>query len=160
MDIEYAFVDTCVMADIVRQYNPKDPYCLLQEGRYLKKDMLKIVNHIVSDESECNGYIVASIFTFVELLNKVSEIFGETITVERIISIMCQPPSWLIVESINKDTAICYCDIPNSIDGERVSSDDAVLVASAIQRGDFLKFLTTDHIINKMNLPKITFINT
>lgn len=160
MDIEYAFVDTCVMADIIRQYNPKEPHRLFNEGRYLKRDMLKIVNRIVSDESEYNGYIVASIFTFVELINKLSSIFGDTIKVERIISIMCQPPSWLIVETINKDTAISYCDIPNSIGGDKVSSDDAVLIASAIQRGDNLKFLTTDHIIIKMNLPKITFINT
>lgn len=73
---------------------------------------------------------------------------------------MRHPPSWLIVETVNKETAINFCDVPNSVDGEKVSSDDAVLIASAIQRGDNLKFLTTDHILIKMKLPKITFINT
>ena len=160
MDIEYAFVDTCVMSDIIRQYNPKDPHRPLQEGNFLKKDMLKIVNRIISDDNESNGYIVASAFTFVELINKLSEIFGDIIKVERIMSILCQPPSWLIIEAINKDTTICYCDIPNSVGGEKVSSDDAVLIASALQRGDDLKFLTTDHIISEIKLPKITFINT
>lgn len=32
-------------------------------------------------------------------------------------------------------------------------------VATALQRGDNVIFLTTDHILSKMNLPKITFIN-
>lgn len=86
MGIEYAFVDTCVMADIIRQYNPKEPHCPLKGGRYLRKGMLKILNCIISDESECGGYVVVSIFSFVELINKLSGTFGDTIKMERIIS--------------------------------------------------------------------------
>lgn len=160
MDLEFAFVDTCVMSDIIKQYNPKNPYNLLSEGKFLKRDMLRVVNRIVSDQEEDKGYIIASTFTFVELLNKMNDIFAGNIKLERIMSIMQQPPSWLIIEDINNDTAVHYCDIPNSIDGENVSSDDAVLIASALQRGDNLKFLTTDHIISKMNLPGITIVNS
>ena len=73
---------------------------------------------------------------------------------------MNQPPSWLIVEEVNNETAANYCDVPVSVEGENVSSDDAVHVATAMQRGDDILFLTTDHVLSKLKLPNITFINT
>ena len=48
MAIEYVFVDTCVLSDIIRQYNPLCPRNPLQEGNYLKKDMLRYVNQIIT----------------------------------------------------------------------------------------------------------------
>jgi len=159
MGVVYALADTCVLADIICQYDPRNPHKLLSEGKNLRKDMLKIVNTIVEDEEE-NGYIVASTFAFVELINRFDACFTGLITIERLMSIMNQPPSWLIIENINIDTSQCFCDVPNSIDGENVSSDDSVHVATALQRGDNIFFLTTDHILSKMDLPRITFINT
>lgn len=75
MAIEYVFVDTCVLSDIIRQYNPLCPRNPLQEGNYLKKDMLRYVNQIITDVED-NGYIIASTFAFVELINKLDDIFS------------------------------------------------------------------------------------
>lgn len=160
MDLIYALVDTCVLSDIVRQYNPKLPNNNLIEGTYLKKDMLRVVNRIITDEDEMSGYIITSTFAFVELINKFDYIFQDSVKIERIMAIMSQPPSWLIVEEINESTALNYCDVPNSIEGESISSDDAIHVATAMQRGDDLFFLTTDHCLSKLNIPRITFIST
>ena len=121
--------------------------------------MLGVVNDIIDDDDD-NGFIIASTFAFVELINKFDVVFSNIITIERLLSILAQPPSWLIIEEINTETALYFCDVPNSVDGENVSSDDAVHVATAMQRGDNILFLTTDHILSKMKLPKITFINT
>lgn len=159
MGVIYAYVDTCVLTDIVSQYEPTKPHKALSVGNFLKKDMLKLVNSIVCDDDE-NGYIVTSTFAFVELINKLNSCFSGNVTIERLMSILDQPPSWLIVENLMKETALHFCDIPNVIDGKNVSSDDAVHVATALQRGDDIFFLTTDQIIINMNFPKITFINT
>ena len=159
MGVVYALVDTCVLSDIISQYDPLFPHKLLSEGKNLKKKMLGVVNEIIEDEDD-NGYIIASSFAFVELINRFDAVFEGTITIERLMSILVQPPSWLIIEDINEETAMNFCDVPNSVEGENVSSDDAVHVATAMQRGDNILFLTTDHILSKMKLPKITFINT
>lgn len=159
MDVVYAYVDTCVLSDVVKQYNPQIPHKPFSEGRYLKKDMLKVVNGIVCDDGE-NGYIISSTFAFVELINRFDVIFSGNVTIERLLAMMNQPPSWLIVEEVNKETAANYCDVPVSVEGENVSSDDAVHVATAMQRGDDILFLTTDHVLSKLKLPNITFINT
>ena len=159
MAVVYALVDTCVLSDIIGQYDPLDPHKILSEGHYLKKKMLGVVNGIIGDDDE-NGYIIASTFAFVELINKFDVVFSGAITIERLMSILAQPPSWLIIEDINTDTALNYCDVPNLVEGKNVSSDDAVHVATAMQRGDDIFFLTTDQILSKMKLPRITFINT
>jgi len=121
--------------------------------------MLGVVNDIIGDDDE-NGFIIASTFAFVELINKFDVVFSGTITIERLVSILVQPPSWLIIEDININTALNFCDVPSLVDGENISSDDAVHIATALQRGDNILFLTTDHILSKMKLPKITFINS
>lgn len=159
MAIEYVFVDTCVLSDIIRQYNPLCPRNPLQEGNYLKKDMLRYVNQIITDVED-NGYIIASTFAFVELINKLDDIFSGSVSKERLLGVVNQPPSWFIVEDMNKDTAIHFCDVPASVGGTSISSDDAIHVATAMQRGDALLFLTTDQTISKLSLPKITFVNS
>lgn len=160
MGIEYVFVDTCVLADILAQYNPLKPHEKLEERPFLKKNMVKLVNKIVEDENGDSGYIVASSFAFVELINKINTIFSGNMKIERLMSIMSQPPSWLIIEPMNEQTAIFFCDVPNVVNGENVSSDDSVHVATALQRGDELTFLTTDHILKNMAFQGITFLDT
>ena len=160
MGIKYVFVDTCVLADILLQYNPLAPYERMEESAFLKKDMLIVLNNIIEDRLSDNGYIVVSIFAFVELINKIESIFSGQLSLDRITSIISQPPSWLIIEPMNNHTANCFCDVPTVVDGENVSSDDAVHVATAMQRGDKLTFLTTDHILKKMNLDNIKFLGT
>ena len=160
MGIEYVFVDTCVLADILIQYNPLAPYERMEETAFLKKDMLKHLNRIIEDNQSDSGYIIVSIFAFVELINKIGYIFSGQLSIERLTSIISQPPGWLIIEPMDEQTASCFCEVPNVVDGENVSSDDAVHVATAMQRGDKLTFLTTDHILRKMRFDNITFIGT
>lgn len=160
MGIEYVYVDTCVLADILAQYNPLKPHKKLEERPFLKKNMVKLVNKIVEDENGDSGYIVASSFAFVELINKINTIFSGYMKIERMMSIMSQPPSWLIIEPMNEQTAYYFCDVPNVVNGENVSSDDSVHVATALQRGDELTFLTTDHILKNMAFKGITFLDT
>lgn len=160
MGIEYVFVDTCVLADILAQYNPLKPYERLEESSFLKKNMLRLVNKIVEDKNSDSGYIVASSFAFVELINKMDTIFSGNMKLERMMSIMSQPPNWLIIEPMNEETANFICDVPNEVNGEKVSSDDSVHVATALQRGDKLTFLTTDHILKNMVFKEITFLDT
>lgn len=160
MDLIYAFVDTCVLSDIIIQYDPRFPHRTLTVGKFLKRDMLRIVNRIIEDTDESSGYIIASTFAFVELINKRDEIFKGTISTERLMAIMSQPPSWFIVEDVKNETALNYCDLPGCIKGENVSSDDAIHVATALQRGDDIYFLTTDHVLCNMNLPRISFVST
>ena len=161
MEIIYAYVDTCVLADIICQYDPRSIHGSFVEGMFIKKKMLKYINRIVEDLEESSGYLVSSTFAFVELINKFEKIFaGTNVTIERIMSIMSQPPSWLIIEEINDRTALSYCDVPNSINGESISSDDAVHIATAFQRGDSILFMTTDHILNQLQVANITFISS
>ncbi len=51
-----------------------------------------------------------------------------------------------------------YCDVPTKVEGENVSMDDAIHIATALQRNDEIVFLTTDHILRKIELPNLKFI--
>lgn len=160
MGIEFVFVDTCVLSDILLQYNPMQPHTRMVESVFLRRNMLKYVNRIVEDEECGSGYIIASTFAFVELFNKIETIFSGKVSLERLKSIISQPPSWLIIEPLECSTAKCFCDVPNVVKGENVSSDDAVHIATALQRGDKLIFLTTDHILKNMSFDNIKFVDS
>lgn len=164
MAMNCLLVDTCVLSDIMRQYNPSSPHATLCMGNYLRKNMLRLVNSVIGDEDEISGFIVTSTFAFLELINKFDEIFKQEIanhsmTLDRLTATLQQPPSWLITEDVNEDTAKTFCEVPISIStGERISSDDAVHIATALQRGDDITFLTTDHILKQLNMKKIKVI--
>ena len=115
MGIEYVFVDTCVLAGILLQYNPVAPHDKLVESPFLKQDMLKLLNKIIEDRLSDSGYVIASIFAFVELINKMKSIFGEKLSLERINSVISQPPSWLIIEPMDVQTANFFCDVPDMV---------------------------------------------
>lgn len=70
----YLLVDTCVLADIMRQYNPLSQYSELSEKVYLKKNMLRMINSVISDKDGQTGIIVTSTFAFLELINKFDKI--------------------------------------------------------------------------------------
>lgn len=108
--MSYLLVDTCVLSDIIRQYNPLSPYSALSEGTNLKKNMLRMVNSVVCDEDGRNGIIVTSTFAFLELINKFDKIFEleikeRKISLARIIATIQQPPSWLIIDDMDIETA-------------------------------------------------------
>lgn len=160
----YLLVDTCVLSDIMRQYNPCSPNAGFVEGVFLKKNMLRMINSVVEDVEGTNGYIVVSTFAFLELINKFSEIFKEEIakkvmSLDRIIATIQQPPSWLIIEETNLETAKEFCKVPNAIgSGEHISADDAVHVATALQRGDEITLLTTDHVFKQLRLRQVKVV--
>lgn len=160
MDVKYIYVDTCVLSDLLKQYDPQQPYNTFQTSKFITKKMVPLLNSIVSDEDQVKGYIISSIFAFVELFNKFESIFGNIgITKERIESFMIQPPSWFIVENLSIETAKQYCKVPLFAGNEAVSSDDAVHIATAMQRGDKITFLTTDHILRKLSIKNISFVD-
>ena len=110
MAMIYLVVDTCVLADIIRQYNPLRPHSALSEKVFLKKNMLRKVNSVICDEDGNNGYIVTSTFAFLELINKFDMIFKEeiknkTISLARIVATVQQHPSWLLVDDMDLETA-------------------------------------------------------
>ena len=73
---------------------------------------------------------------------------------------MLQPPSWFIVEPMTDVTARYFSNIPNcTAKYEPISSDDAVHLATALQRGDDVKFLTSDHKLKVLDIPRITFLS-
>ena len=152
----YAYVDTCVMADIIINLDSSNNLNPVA-GDYLTTEMLPVLNVIKEDDRFCK--VITSAFTFVELINKFSSIFKDTeVTLERLYALMKQPPEWLVIESLNELTENAYCDVPIVVDGERVSMDDAIHIATALQRNDPIVFLTTDHILRKIVLPNLRFL--
>lgn len=156
MDTLYAYVDTCVMAEVIigldadNSLNPS-------VGKYLSPEMLLVLNQIKGEERF--GKIITSSFTFVELINKYSSIFAKTsISITKLYALMKQPPEWLIIEPVNELTERAYCEVPTSVEGESISMDDAIHIATAIQRNDNLYFLTTDHVLRKLKIPAIIFV--
>ena len=160
----YLLVDTCVLSDIMRQYNPLSPHKGMIEGKFLRKNMVRMINPIIEDERGLYGCVVTSTFAFLELINKFNEIFKEEIankkmTLARIVATIQQPPSWLIIDNMDIETAKCYCCVPNTTSGgEHISSDDAVHIATAIQRGDDVVLLTIDHVLKQLHMKHITVI--
>ena len=160
----YLLVDTCVLADIMRQYNPLSQYSELSEKVYLKKNMLRMINSVISDKDGQTGIIVTSTFAFLELINKYDKIFEleieeRKISLARIIATIKQPPSWLVIDDMDIDTAKNFCNVPNSIEsGEHISSDDAVHIATALQRGYDVYLLTSDHVLKALRINHITVI--
>lgn len=126
-------------------------------GTFLSTEMLPVLNKIKEDERFSK--VITSAFTFVELINKFSCIFKDTgISLQKLYALMRQPPEWLIIEPLNELTEISYCDVPTKVENENVSMDDAIHIATALQRNDTIVFLTTDHILRKLELPKLKFI--
>lgn len=152
----YVYVDTCVMADIVKTLDASNELNPI-EGKFLSHKMIPILNSIKNDERFSK--IITSTFTFVELINKFSSIFeGTSVTIGKLYSLMKQPPEWLIIEPLNEMTEKSFCEVPIVVDGESVSMDDAIHVATAIQRKDDVFFLTSDHILRKIKIPNLKFI--
>lgn len=94
--MNYLLVDTCVLSDMMRQYDPCLPNAGFVEGVFLKKNMLRMINSVVQDMDGTSGYIVVSAFAFLELINKFSDIFKEeiskkTMSLNRIIATIQQP---------------------------------------------------------------------
>ena len=57
------------------------------------------------------------------------------------------------------DTAKKFCNVPNAVEsGEHISSDDAVHIATALQRGYGIYLLSSDHVLKALKINHITVI--
>lgn len=154
--ILFVYVDTCVFTDILRCYDPKTMSLNPTPMNFLNADMIRALNKVFENE----GNLIVSSFVFVELLNKFDEIFkNDDFSIERLKALLKQTPSWLIVEDLNNDVVKASIKVPSHIGGVSISVDDTIHVATAISRGDDMYFLTTDTVLNKLNIPKIKIIS-
>ena len=158
MGLHFVFMDTHVLSDILRQFNPMYPNSPVSQSAFLSSDMVRILNPIVQ-EPNINGIAIVSSFAFIELINKFDQIFrkGE-LKIERLSAFLQQPPEWLIIEDVNIETAFHSCEVPESVLGKGISVDDAVHVATAIQRGDPIYFFTSDTKLLELEIKNISFI--
>ena len=155
--ILYAYVDTCVFTDIIRCYDSKTMSINMKPLNFLNRDMIKKLTQVLNIN---HGNIIVSSFVFIELINKFDEIFkDDDFNIERLKALLKQTPDWLIIEDINTSVVKASISVPSYIDADAISMDDTIHIATAISRGDEMYFLTTDKILNKLQIPGIHFIS-
>ena len=44
MDIIYIYVDTCVLSDLLKQYDPQQPYNTFHTSKFITKKMVPLLN--------------------------------------------------------------------------------------------------------------------
>ncbi len=155
----YCYVDTCILSDMLIQYNPLYPSQPLTVSRFLRPRMLSEINKAIKSLGE-NGMIITSSFAFIELINKFNEIFsGSNVHPHLISSFINQPPLWITIEDINEKISWYICEVPQETPNmEPISGDDAIHIATAISRGEPIIFCTTDTRINQLKIRNITFL--
>ena len=155
----YCYLDTCVLSDVLIQYNPLFPTHLLSVSKFLKNNILNVVNKAIESSGE-EVMIITSSFSFIELLNKYNEIFdNSSVQPHTIGNFIKQPPLWKTIEDVNEDTACFLCEIPQRTpNGEPISGDDAIHIATAMSRGEPINFCTTDTKINQLNIKNVFFL--
>lgn len=157
--IKYCYVDTCVLADILKQYDalyPNQPY---KCSNFIGPRMLLEINRAVQSMGY-SGMLLTSTFAFIELMNKFNEIFkGTTIKPFSLGNFIKQPPAWITIEDMTEEISQHLCDVPVlTPNGESISGDDAIHIATALSRGEKLSFCTTDNRIQQLSFPNISFI--
>lgn len=157
--IKYCYIDTCVLADVLKQYNGLYPYKPFTSSTFIKAGMLPEINRAVESMGD-SGMVLTSAFAFIELLNKFNEIFnGSNIKPYTISNFIKQPPAWLTIEDVTEDITSYLCDVPISTpNGKPISGDDAIHIATALSRGEILSFCTTDTRLRELPFNNITFI--
>ena len=157
--IRYCYVDTCVLSDILIQYNPINPLQSLEVSRFIKPNMLREINRAI-ESSGYEGMIITSSFAFIELINKFNDIFGQTkVQPYTIANFIKQPPQWITIEEVGNATSLSLCDVPQYTPLlETISGDDAIHIATAISRGEHISFCTTDLKIKQLSIGNIVFL--
>ncbi len=158
--VRYCYIDTCILADILIQYNALYPSLPLKCSRFIGPNMLVEINRAVVSMGDM-GMLLTSTFAFIELMNKFNEIFRDTnIKHFSLSNFIKQPPAWITIEDVSEITSLYLCDVPVATpSGEPVSGDDAIHVATALSRGEKLSFCTTDTRLSQLSLPNISFIS-
>lgn len=155
----YCYIDTCVLSDILIQYNPLFPSRPFTTSKFLKPHMLSEINKAIESLGD-NSMIITSTFAFIELINKFDEIFkNSSIQSYTIGNFIKQPPLWITIEDVSKTTSWHLCEVPQSTPkGEPISGDDAIHIATAMSRGEPITFCTTDTKMNQLKIENITFL--
>ena len=151
-------VDTHILAEILKQFNPRFPNNGLVKNELLKSSFINLLNpSIISDGYE--GKIVASIFAFIEIYNKFDEISDKLFTKEKVYNFIRQSPEWFVIEDINMETIFHYNQLPKkSQKGEELAVEDAVHVATTMLRGPNSILITKDHVIHDMRIDNIEVV--
>lgn len=157
--IKYCYVDTCVLADILKQYNALYPYQPYKCSNFIGPRMLSEINRAV-ESMGYSGMLLTSIFAFIELMNKFNEIFKDTnIRPFSLSTFIKQPPAWITIEDMTEETSLHLCEVPVlTPGGDPISGDDAIHIATALSRGEKLSFCTTDNRLQQLSLNNISFI--
>lgn len=154
---EYYYVDTCVLADIIIQYF--DSAREFGASQYISKDMAQKLNVALHSNGD-NGMVLTSSFAFIELINKFDNIFKETtVTISKLYAFIKEPPGWITIEDTGPHVAPYVLSVPaTSPNGDQISGDDAIHIATALSREEDLFFLTTDGRIKQLDLSNLTFL--
>lgn len=157
--IKYCYIDTCVLADILKQYNSLYPNLPCQCSTFIGPHMLLEINRAV-ESMGYSGMLITSTFAFIELMNKFNEIFkGTKIKPYSLSNFIKQPPAWITIEDLTETISLHLCEVPVlTPNGESISGDDAIHIATAISRGEKISFCTTDNRLQQLVLNNISFI--
>lgn len=157
--IKYCYIDTCVLSDILKQYNALYPHLPYRCSTFIGPRMLTEINRAV-ESMGYSGMLLTSTFAFIELMNKFNEIFkGTKIRPFSLSNFIKQPPAWITIEDMTEDISLHLCDVPVlTPNGESISGDDAIHIATALSRGEKLSFCTTDSRLQQLSLNNISFI--
>ena len=155
----YCYLDTCVFAELLKQYQFISPNSIFFEHGFLTADMLKRINPLVSSMGD-EGLIVTSSFTFVELVNKFEEIFGDCdFQLHSLRNFILQIPEWLIIDDIDINISQNLIELPlSNATYKKISGDDAIHLAVAMTRKDLLFFCSSDKVLNNLVIDNIHFI--
>jgi predicted nucleic acid-binding protein len=145
-------LDTCILIDLVQQYTNFLGSTIdfsIQDSTDITKNVAKRLNELIVKKRNGYyvGYIVTSTFSFIELARKISDF---NIQNDKLKAFIEQPPDWLIIEATTPALLEYLVLIPKRIsNGDSVEWADAIVVATALSRQDFL-LGTSDRTIRKI----------
>lgn len=160
MATKNCIIDTCIFAELLKQYDFGYPNTQIRVSGLVSHSIAKEINKCIEYEGS-NGYVIISVFAIVEIVNKFNEIFnGTNFTIDNLFNFIEQQPSWLLIENFDKAVVLHLLDVPcKNLAGESISSDDAIHIATAINRGEPVNFCTSDGKLIRLNIDNITFID-
>ena len=154
------YVDTCVLGDILKQYDGLNSSKALVGSKFLKPSIKKILNIAIESDGDY-GMIFTSSFSFVELINKFTEIFKESsFSIDKLNAFLKQPPGWITIEDMGEELTNWLRLVPlMTTEGEAISGDDAIHIATAMSRQDEIIFCTSDLRLAQLDIDKIIFLS-
>lgn len=77
------FLDTHVLSDFLFQFDSSLPNNSLEPKGFLTNNMLQRINPLIEGEGR-DGVVITSVFNFVEVLNKLDDIYGDDVKKMRV----------------------------------------------------------------------------